>query len=671
VTTAAQLGLRDETLKKINIVRQKNIFVVAGFFAFIFLSYVFCLFPTVGGGDSGELVAAAATLGVAHPPGYPLYTLLGHLFSFLPWGSVAWRINLFSAVSSVGACWFLFLSLQKINKNQFSALIAVGLYAFSPLIWRYSEVAEVFSLNNFFATVLIYLFVSATLEIKNKYLYSFYFVSGLALSHHHTILFVIIPLLFSLEWTRAQTLNWGPRERRFFQKVLLKMLIGGLGLLPYLYLVLRARQVPLITWGDTASLEGFLHHLLRMDYGAFKLSSATVASDSWIEKSATLWLLNKSFSVALLGVGWIPFVLGFRSIKKNKQILIPIAAALFLYIFVFLALGNLPATQPGLWREVISRFWLLPTLLVFFFVGVGLPSLLKNRWAKAFAILLVMLPFFLHWQSENQSHNQVFADYGRYLMRPLPLHAVYLLNGDLDINTTLYLRYVENEREDLDVINRVLLAYPWSQNWVTMHHSELSLPNRLYNQRSPDGYDAQMLIRKNPNLNLFFSNFSEQEGPLSPLEVVFFPYGLAYQAVFKSTDFDIQDYLKKSSAYLVDPDSVFAIPPSSEQWESYVYENYWLAHERRAFAVLEWAEVKKDPKIYLQFLELNQQLIDKRQEAEDFKNRGIAFQRLAALDPDKVDFYQHSMKQSFQKYLQLKTKDGPDDLAIQRLVEQK
>ena len=59
--------------------------------------YVRTLCPSVPGGDSGEMVQVAVELGVAHPPGYPTWTLLAHAFSQLPWGEPAWRINLSSA----------------------------------------------------------------------------------------------------------------------------------------------------------------------------------------------------------------------------------------------------------------------------------------------------------------------------------------------------------------------------------------------------------------------------------------------------------------------------------------------------------------------------------------------------------------------------------------------
>src|SRR5919108_1918047 len=67
-------------------------------------------------GDTPELITAAATLGVAHEPGYPLFTMLGHLFSLLPFGSVPFRVNLLSVACdslTVGIVWFSALRLTR------------------------------------------------------------------------------------------------------------------------------------------------------------------------------------------------------------------------------------------------------------------------------------------------------------------------------------------------------------------------------------------------------------------------------------------------------------------------------------------------------------------------------------------------------------------------------
>ena len=60
--------------------------------------YLSALCPGISLGDAGELISASYTLGIAHPPGYPVYTLLGKLFTFLPFGTIAGRINLMTAI---------------------------------------------------------------------------------------------------------------------------------------------------------------------------------------------------------------------------------------------------------------------------------------------------------------------------------------------------------------------------------------------------------------------------------------------------------------------------------------------------------------------------------------------------------------------------------------------
>src|SRR5688572_13338577 len=98
-----------------------------------FLVYLRTLAPTIVGGDTGELVAVACSTGVAHPPGYPLFTILAKLFTFIPFGTVGWRINLLSALCSTLAAVVLLLAVRKWTKNQWAALLAAGLFAFSPL----------------------------------------------------------------------------------------------------------------------------------------------------------------------------------------------------------------------------------------------------------------------------------------------------------------------------------------------------------------------------------------------------------------------------------------------------------------------------------------------------------------------------------------------------------
>ena len=66
--------------------------------------------------DSGELAAVCHTLGIAHPPGYPLYTMLGRLGTLLPFGTMLTRMHLLSALPSAAACGFAALAIRETSQ---------------------------------------------------------------------------------------------------------------------------------------------------------------------------------------------------------------------------------------------------------------------------------------------------------------------------------------------------------------------------------------------------------------------------------------------------------------------------------------------------------------------------------------------------------------------------
>ena len=110
-------------------------------------------------GDCPELITAAVTLGVAHAPGYPLFTMLGHLFSQLPLGPIPFRVNLLSAVCDALTVGIVFLTGFRLSRSRLASAIAALILALNPLFWSWSLVAEVFPLNNLLAALLIYLLV--------------------------------------------------------------------------------------------------------------------------------------------------------------------------------------------------------------------------------------------------------------------------------------------------------------------------------------------------------------------------------------------------------------------------------------------------------------------------------------------------------------------------------
>jgi hypothetical protein len=125
-----------------------------------FLAYLSALAPDLTwanhSGDGGELITASFTLGVAHPPGYPTYVVLGKLFSTLPAGTIAFRYNLFSAASLAIAAGLLAATVIRSSRTTAASrrlpshlvgVVAALTVPFAPLVWSQAIIAEVYALN--------------------------------------------------------------------------------------------------------------------------------------------------------------------------------------------------------------------------------------------------------------------------------------------------------------------------------------------------------------------------------------------------------------------------------------------------------------------------------------------------------------------------------------------
>ena len=149
-----------------------------------FLVYLRTLAPGVYGFDSGELATGAYTLGIVHPPGYPVYLLLGRLFAFLPVGSVAYRLNLMSAVFGALTVALVFRLCRRFTGNRLAAWAAAGLLAFSNYFWRMALVAEVYTLQTAFLALNLNLLLDWGRSGDRRLLWWFGLGYGLSLSVH-------------------------------------------------------------------------------------------------------------------------------------------------------------------------------------------------------------------------------------------------------------------------------------------------------------------------------------------------------------------------------------------------------------------------------------------------------------------------------------------------------
>jgi hypothetical protein len=214
------------------------LWVATGVFGVCLAVYVLTLAPGVLGGDSGELQYIPYILGVAHPTGYPLYTLLGWLWTHgVMVGDVAYRMNLLSAVLGASTVAVLYLIVRHLTSRHAPALLAAALFAFSPTFRMQAIVAEVYTLNTAFVVLVIYLLLrweAARPSARDLLLAAF--VYGLSLTHHRVII-ILLPALALFVWLT---------DRGVLTNARLLLKIAALGFLPlllYLYAPLRIWQL--------------------------------------------------------------------------------------------------------------------------------------------------------------------------------------------------------------------------------------------------------------------------------------------------------------------------------------------------------------------------------------------------------------------------------------------
>lgn len=432
-----------------------------------FAAYLWTLHPGVPAGDSGELITVAATFGVAHPPGYPLWTMLGGLWArALPWGSVAWRLNLFSAVAMAGAALLLAAAVRRVSGSRVAGVVAAWAFALSAPAWKYALVAEVFALNALLAAAAL-LALSHAVAAKRggrvPGIGALAFLGALALSHHHTLLLLAIPA-----WAAAFALAAGDPSpvTRPVRSLPVSAGWAFLGLLPLAWLAIAPRHAPALAWGDTTSVQGFLSLLLRAEYGTFRLDPAQAGLKA---DTSHVLLFARALPQAF---GLLPLVLaavGAVSVwARSRALALALAGFAALQAAFFTRVG-FPSDVVWL-RGVIERFYILPLLVLAFLAGLGAAWLLarfaaRRAWhAVAGALLLaatLAVPAVERLRALDQRGNVFVETLGRGILASLPPNAVLFVQGDLLHNALAYLTLVERERPDVVVLDQELMTYPW------------------------------------------------------------------------------------------------------------------------------------------------------------------------------------------------------------------
>jgi hypothetical protein len=414
--------------------------------ALLAAAYICHLPTTVQALDSGELVAAAWTWTVPHPPGYPLYLwLYGAAVHDLPWGTVFWR----AALTTVVAAWAVLVGAQQRSGNTLSGFLAIVLpLGLQPIFWHYALVPDVFMLNAaFFVAV-------ASLHFKGpptpRRTYGMAVLFGLGLSHQHTLLFAL-PLLASAVWGC-------PRKRRLRVAFATSVLV----LCPMAILygsLLWMHPEALHAWGNLQNCADLWRHVIRADYGTFRLSAAgpTVAPLHNIGLWARDCLSSLPVACGILIWG---LVRRHHLPGDTLKALRIYAVAGACYIIVFFACAN---TNHA---DVLARFFVLPHVWVSLGAAQVWASLANCNqqkivpWARtaltAVAVGVACMPQDRQHQRRDLSAETIVEDYAVNLLRELPTSPPPLLvvHGDTRMHAVRYAQAVLDVRPEVPVLSR-------------------------------------------------------------------------------------------------------------------------------------------------------------------------------------------------------------------------
>ncbi|XP_063693245.1 protein O-mannosyl-transferase TMEM260-like isoform X1 [Bolinopsis microptera] len=481
---------------------QWHSYIALGLFVSVYLK---CTSASIPSGDAGDFIMAAQHFGVAHPPGYPLYVTAGYVWmKLMPFGNPAFKLNVLTSFIGGLAAFVVYLTTYKITKFIPSAVFASTVFGFSHLIWFHSVGAEIFSLNNLFCSLLLYWvvrFQQADVSNRARVAMEASFLSGLSMCNQHTsALFIVVIggwMFLSLLKDKAITM----------QQFLHTGVAFGAALTPYIQLPVSAyfAKAP-STWGDQRTVAGIWKHVAREEYGTFRLTADDNTSGDLFANMATYTsdlvheLTNITLVLCLLCVATAWFF------PRIRTVVYVYVANIFVYMMFFCNQANIDHSRE-LMKGVLERFWMQSNIPVSILAGCGiwcLYSPIKGKCSSLGTVLyyglgvgaLIMGAYQIreNYTICDMSSNLIMRDYGRKLLDALPANGVLLVEGDMPSLTSRYLRYCENYRPDVDVVDQELIGFNW---YKPMHKHNFRHYTFPYDR---EVYFKNVLARKGDNI---------------------------------------------------------------------------------------------------------------------------------------------------------------------------
>ena len=433
--------------------------------------------------SGGELLAAAETLGIPHPPGFPTYTLLLKGFAaVVPAGDFAFRGNLLSALLAAAGVVAVYWTTLRVCRTlmprapEWFSLVPSALagtvFAAAPVVWPQAVVTGVHALNAAFVGFLLLVAVALALptpfvDTRGRWrhrllLAAFGLLFGLGLGNHPTLLAAAVPLLV---WIGVAA-GW----RTLLSPWLVVPFLAGVSV--YAYMPIRASAGPPVNWGGAETVDGFLWMLTAPPYQEHVFG---IATDS-IADRVTDW-------VRLIFDQLNPLGLFFGLVG-----VVPLLALARPLLFATLASILIVTVYAILYDPVYFEPLLIPALLVFsVWLGVGLFWIMAS-WMRDFdgewnvlgrwrvqvnvahqAVMLSVLAFLFlpvvsvafGYADQDLRGDRSALDRARSVLDAAPDGSVLVSSRERDVASLLYVRYVDRPDRDVAVIAAPLLRFGW------------------------------------------------------------------------------------------------------------------------------------------------------------------------------------------------------------------
>jgi len=484
------------------------------------LLYSWTLAPTVTPTDSGELIVVAQGLGIAHPPGVPLWVILAHLASLVPLGNVAVRINFSSALFAALASAMLTLVVAELiitasylpktkergarKKTRaadsvvdpvliFAPAVGAGLLmAFSRTLWSYATITEVYTLNTLLILIVFFLMLrwrrciiadrrekGETVTIHDSWLYGAAAAFGLALGVHHVTVGLTLPAVAVVVY-RTEGLRFFTSRRLVYAALISIAAMVAV----YAYLPFAASRSPLINWGNPRSLQEIWWHITGRQYRVFLSFTPTMMGVQFVE---FFRMLLREFGPAWLP---LPLVLAFAGLATAYR-----QDRTTFWFLLFIVIANLAYDLSYEIAEDKDAYYLPVFISVALAAGFGIRWLIQLTAAKsmsfgtsygvaAIAVLLTCATALAgNWPFNNRRHYFIAHDYAENLFSTIEPNGL-LLTQDWQVAAPMfYEQEVEQGRTDVKVVDINLLRRSWYFDYLKRAHPDLV-------ERSRDKIDA-------------------------------------------------------------------------------------------------------------------------------------------------------------------------------------